>query len=115
MCNFGARSDWRNGRRAVSSYLDVDTRNDQYRLVNTTPLGSIAGCIMEDSIVDRALKRLPQQRLNLIDGSISSYSSILNSTKRLHMIKQANDLASVLCDLESDHLGEKEGRKKNLM
>ena len=26
------------------------------------------------------------------------------------MIKQANELAAVLCDLESDHLGEKEDR-----
>ena len=28
------------------------------------------------------------------------------------MIKQANELASVLCDIESDRLGAKEDRKK---
>ena len=29
MCNFGARAEWRNGRRSLSSYLGVDIRNYQ--------------------------------------------------------------------------------------
>ena len=62
---------------------------------------------MEDAIGDRYFKRLHQQRLNIIDGSISSYFSIFSSPERLHMIKQANMLASVLCDIESSRLGEK--------
>ena len=53
--------------------------------------------------------------MNIIDGSISSYCSILNSTKRIHIIKQANELASVLYDIESDRLGSKEDRKKRSM
>ena len=90
VCNFGALSEWRNGRRAASSYLGVDISNDQYRLVNPTPLECIAGYIMGGAIGDRDLKSLPQQRLNIIDGSISSYCSILNSPKRLHIINQEN-------------------------
>ena len=43
MCNFGAREEWRNGRRPASSYIDVDIINDQYHLVNTTPLECITG------------------------------------------------------------------------
>ena len=31
------------------------------------------------------------------------------------MIKQANELASVLCDIESDRIGGKYGRKKKAM
>ena len=58
MCNFGARSEWRNERRAVSYYLDVEISNYEYRLVNPTPLDCIVGYIMEDAIGDRALKRL---------------------------------------------------------
>ena len=112
MCNFGARLEWRNGRIVVSSYLDVKIINDQYRLVNPTPLDCIAGYIMEDAIGDRNLNRLPQQRLNLIDGCISSYCSILNSNERLCVIKQAKKLASVLCEIESGCLGVKEDRKK---
>ena len=107
MCNFGARYEWRNGRRAISSYLDVETRNYQYRLVNSKTLDFIAGYIMKDAIGDRALKRLNKQKLKIIDGSISSYCSIINSPKRIHMIKQANKFASVLCDIESDRLGKR--------
>ena len=83
----------------VSYNLDVDISNDQYRLVNPTPLECIPGYIMEDAIGDRALKRLTQQMMKLIDGYISSYFSVINSPKRLSMIKQANKLASVLCDI----------------
>ena len=95
MCNFGARAEWSNGRRDASSYLDVDISNGQYRLVNLTPLECIAGSTMEDAIDDRYLKRMHQRRLNIIDGSISSYCSILNSLERLHMINQANELSLI--------------------
>ena len=73
MCNFGAQSECRNGIRAFSSYLDVDIINDQYRMVNPTSLDCIAGYTTEGDIGDRALKRLPHQNMNIIDGSISSY------------------------------------------
>ena len=56
---------------------------------------------MKDAVGERALKRLPQRRLNFIDGYISSYCSILNSPEWLEQIRQAKNLASILCDLES--------------
>ena len=112
MCNFGASSEWSNGRRAVISYLDVEISYDQYRMVNPTPLECIAGYIMEDYIGYRALKRLsqkslPQRSQNIIYGFISSNCSILNSPKRLNIIKQANELTSVLCDIQSGRIGTK--------
>ena len=61
------------------------------------------------------MKRLLQRRLNLIDDSISSYCSILNYPKRLNMIKKADELASGICDIESDCLGEKEDSRKRAM
>ena len=76
VCNFGARAEWTNGRRSVSSYLDVIS-NDQYRLLNTTPLECITGYILEDEIDDRDLKSLPQRRMKLINGYISSYCSMI--------------------------------------
>ena len=88
MCNFGARSEWRNGRRAFSSYLDVEIINYQYRLVNLTHLECITCYIMEDDIGYRALNSMPRLRLNIIYGSISSYCSIINSHGWLHMINQ---------------------------
>ena len=115
MCSFGVRAEWRNGRRSVSSYLDVDISYYQERLVKPTPLECIAGYIMEDTIGDRSLKRLPHKSMNLIDGSISSYCSIIKYTKRIFMIKQENELASVLCGIDSGRIGEKEDRKKRAM
>ena len=58
------------------------------------------------------MNRLPQIKLNFIDGCISSNFFILNSPKRLELIRQANKLASVLCYLGSDRIREKEEKKK---
>ena len=60
---------------------------------------------MEDDIGDKNLMRMRQRSRNIIDSSISSHFSIINSSKRLHMINQSNELASVICDVESDRLG----------
>ena len=67
---------------------------------------------MEDAVSESALKRLPQRRLNFIDGSISTYCYIIISPKRLELIRQADKLQSVLCDLESDKIREKDENKK---
>ena len=91
MCNFGAWAEWREERRVVSSYLDVETTKYQCHILNPTPLDCIEGYIMEDDVVERALKRPPQRRLNFIDGYISSYCSILNSPEQLEQTnKQKN-------------------------
>ena len=45
--------------------------------------------------------------MNLIDGSISSYCSVIKSPGQLDIIKKENKLAAVLSDIESDLLGEK--------
>ena len=58
------------------------------------------------------MKRLIQRRLKFIYGSISSYYYILNLYELLEQIRQENKLASVLCDLESDKIREKEEKKK---
>ena len=72
MCNFGVRSEYREGIVVVSSYLDVETTKYQCRILNPTPLDCITGYIMEDAVGVRYLKRLPQIRLKFIDGYISS-------------------------------------------
>ena len=59
---------------------------------------------MDDAVGERALQRLPQRRRKFIDGSISSYCSILYSPEQLEHIRQAKHLAYVLCDLEYDNI-----------
>ena len=94
MFNFGARAEWRQGRRGLSSYLGVEITKDQCRLLNPTTLYCIAGYILEDAVDYRALNSLPKIRLDFIDGSTSSHCSILNSTKIPEKISQAHKLAS---------------------
>ena len=72
MCNFGAQEKWMEGRIFFSSYLDVDTTKDQCHLLNNTPLECTADYIMEDTVGERNLKRLPHRRLNFIDVSFTS-------------------------------------------
>ena len=67
---------------------------------------------MDDAVSERALKRMPQIRPNFIDNYVPSYCSIINSHKRLEQIRETNKLASVLCDLKSDFMKEKEEKKK---
>ena len=67
---------------------------------------------MEDDSGDRYLNKLPQRGLIFIDGSISSYCSILISTKRLEKIIEAIKLACVLSDLDSDGIREMDANKK---
>ena len=52
-----------------------------FRLLDPTILDCIAGYIMEDAVGDRSLKRLHKRGMDFIDGSNSSYSFIINSTK----------------------------------
>ena len=66
---------------------------------------------MDDAVGERGLNRLPQRRLNLIDGSISSHCSILNSPERLEQIIQSKRLESILCDLDYDFLRGNQQRK----
>ena len=67
MCNFWEWAEWREGRRVVGYYLDVDTTKDQLCLINTTPLDCISGYIMDGSVCDSYLNRLPHRRLNFIE------------------------------------------------
>ena len=115
MCNFGARAEWESGKRQVSEWLDVEVSSDQERLLNPTALDTIQGYILQASSGKEARKRLPQRRLNLIDGCINSYSSVLNSDGRMKLIKEANELAAVLADIDNDRQAEKEARKERLI
>ena len=112
ICIFGACLVWQSGRRAVSSYLDVDTIKYQYRLSNTTPLDFSMGYIMQDYVGDRDLKKLYYQSLDLINGSISGYWYVLYCAKLLDMINQLNKLADVIRGIESCFLGGKWYTKK---
>ena len=60
---------------------------------------------MEDYVIGKYFNNLTYQILNLIDGYNSIYLYILNSNKRLDVIKQANKSAAVLGHINYDCLG----------
>ena len=70
MCNFGARKEWRRGRRAISSYIDSETIKYQYYMINPTPFECIIGYIMGAAFSDRYLKKMIKKGLESIDFSI---------------------------------------------
>ena len=72
MCTFGDQAECISERRAISSYLDIDTRNNNAHLLNPTPLNCISGYTIYDDVGDRYLNKPPKIRLKLINGSISS-------------------------------------------
>ena len=55
-----------------------------------------------------------ERGLGLGGMHIATYCSFLNSPERLEQIRQVNKLASVLCDLESDRIRDKEEKKKKV-
>ena len=66
---------------------------------------------MQDARGAGAWKKLPQRRLNMIDGTISSHCCVLNSPGRLKLIKEVNELVAVLGDIDTDKQADKEARK----
>ena len=90
MCKFGAQADYRRRRITISYFLGVVTINVQYCMLNPNLLDFITGCIMKDDFGNGYFKKLSQKRMNLVDVSISSYFSILNSPKQFDVIKKIN-------------------------
>ena len=70
---------------------------------------------MEDYVIDKYFNNLPYQRLNLTYGYSSIYLYILNSTKRLDMIKQENKAAAVFGCINYDVLGINKDRKDTVL
>lgn len=77
-------------------------------------LDTLIGYVMKDSQDEGAKLRLPQRQLNFMDSQISAYCQVLNSPERLIMIRQANEVAGIIGDLEVDRLNKRnEAKKKN--
>ena len=96
----------------MSTYLNCDYTCDQQKLLNPSVLDTVIGFVMKDSQGEGAKKRLPQRRLNFVDGMISSHCSVLNSTERLALIRQANEVSAVMADLEEERHEKKEEQKR---
>ena len=52
-------------------------------------------------------KRLPQRRLNFVDGGISAHCSVLNDNKCMQLIDLSNKVAAVMANIYNDTEAEK--------
>ena len=81
-------------------------------MLNPSVLDTVIGFVMNDSQGEEAKKRLPQRRLNFIDGMVSSHCGVLNSEERLNLIRQANEVSGVMADLEAERLQKRDDQRK---
>ena len=112
MIKYRNRCSYQEKEQKVSEYLHCEVTCDQQKLLNPSVLDTIVGYVMQDSQGEGAKKRFPQRRLNFIDGTVSSHCRVLNSKERLVLIRQANEVAGVLGDLETDRLLKKDEQKE---
>jgi len=80
------RNSYKEEKQEVSSYLACEYTDDQQQLSNPSVLDTVIRFIMLDSQGEGAKRRLPQRRLNFIDGTVSSHCGVLNSNERLQLI-----------------------------
>ena len=78
ICNVRVRSKWESGARRAPYALHVAVTADNHSILNPHPLDTIIGNIMQDAKGKGNRKKLPQRRLNIIDGCINSYYVNLN-------------------------------------
>eukprot|EP00957_Ditylum_brightwellii_P044721 3390963-Ditylum_brightwellii.AAC.1 len=70
---------------------------------------------MEDAKGEGVRKQLPARRHNMIDGNISSWCLVLISSEGVELIRQTNELAEVLGELEEDCLQDKEEKQRKAL
>ena len=112
MIKYRSRCSYQEKEQKVSEYLHCEVTCDQQKLLNPSVLDTIVGYVMQDSQGEGTKKRLPQRRLNFIKSTVSSHCRVQNSKERLVLIRQANEVAGVLGDLETDRLLKKAEQKK---
>ena len=71
----------------VSGYLDAKVSGNQQHLLNSNVLDTITCFIIKDNQGEGTRKRLAQQRLNFVDGKVSSHCQVLNSSERTLLIQ----------------------------
>jgi hypothetical protein len=82
--NHVARSHWQSESHLLpSSFLDVEVSRDQSNLFNPTPKDVIVGYILHSLKGEGRVKKLAKRRMDLIAGSVVSFSRLLNFLERL--------------------------------
>jgi hypothetical protein len=100
--NFVAQNSREGIALKPSSHLDVIMTEDQQALLNPSRQSLYMGAITEDTVGNRAKKRIAKRRVDMFEGNVAAYSRVLNSDGRMKRIKDYNQLAAILADMDAD-------------
>ena len=97
--------------REPSSYLDAEVSLTQKRLFNPSKRHTLHGHISYDCKGTAAAEKIAKRRLDVVSGSIASYSRCLNDPSRLAAIKEMCEMTAAVAEISED----KEREKKRLL
>jgi hypothetical protein len=104
MTNRVARDHWKSDRSAPlqpSAWLDAVITCEQKALLAPTPADIVRASIINETIGEGAKKKNAKRRINFIDGNITSYSRLLNSSEQLTSMKEMNSLTAIIGEIIS--------------
>jgi hypothetical protein len=84
------------------SHLGVTMTEDQQALLNPSRKSLYMGAITEDTVGNRAKKRIEKRRIDMFEGNVAAYSKVLKSDGPMKRIKDYNHLAAILADMDAD-------------
>ena len=97
--------------REPSSYLDAEVTLTQKRLFNPSLRHTLRGFTSYDCKGTAAAEKIAKRRLDVVSGSIASYSRCLNDSSRLAAIKEMYEMTAAIAEISED----KERAKKRLL
>ena len=84
--------------------MQVETSEEQHRLIQRTSGDILIGSILKDSVCDNVKKKITHHHIDVIDGNVSSYSRSLKNAAQLEYIDDARRLGHVLQRLKATRL-----------
>jgi len=113
MTNRVARDHWKSDRSAPlqpSAWLDAVITCEQKALLAPTPADIARASIINETIGEGARKKIAKSRINFIDGNITNYSRLLNSSEQLTSMKEINSLTTIIGEIRTEREHEKSER-----
>jgi len=113
VCDITARHHWNEDKPVEpSAFLDCHTTKQQRDMLNPSMKQVVRGFILYDVKGTGAREFHAKRRLDMISGNVSSYSRLLNDTKRLKEMQELNSLVASVAQVSADKDQAKEKAKE---
>jgi hypothetical protein len=93
-------------------WVNIEITKQQQRLLQPLPYDVLIGSLMEETMGERAKKKVAKRRLDAISGNVAAYCRSLNNPGQLEKVKEAAGVASIVGAIRADYDAEKEDRSK---